>query len=170
MDRITSRNVVPKAFIHSLIVGEDHRNSLHFGVDPLGMLRAALALVTRRGIQGASTIEQQFVRVVTNRYEKTVRRKIREQALAIALSHRRSKIEICTAYLCVASYGHGIAGLSGILRLCGEALDACPSHKVHQVVAQLKYPQPRRSSSRWKQKLNRRIAYIACRSMTHRIW
>ena len=142
VDRFKRRCAIPSAFIQALIVGEDHRNSLHYGVDPLGMIRAVLALITGSGIQGASTIEQQFVRVVTNCYERTVYRKIREQALAIALAHRRSKFEICTAYLCVASYGHDLAGLSGIVRLCGDALDACPPQKIHAVIARLKYPQP----------------------------
>ena len=170
VDRINRRRAVPSAFVQALIVGEDHRNSLHFGVDPLGVIRAVLALVTGSGLQGASTIEQQFVRVVTNRHERTIRRKIREQALAIALAHRRSKIEICNAYLCVASYGHGLAGLSGIVRLCGDALDACPPQKIHAVIARLKYPQPHQSSNRWKRKLNRRVSYIARRSLPPQDW
>ncbi len=164
IDRIDPQTIIPSAFIRSLVVGEDHRNPLHLGVDPIGMIRAALAFIAGNGIQGASTVEQQFVRVVTNRRERTVRRKIKEQALAIALARRRSKAEICAAYLCVASYGHQLTGLSGIVRLCGEALEACQSQKVNQVIARLKYPEPRGSSLQWKRRLNRRARYIADKS------
>ena len=164
VDRFAPPAAIPSAFIRSLVVGEDHRNALHFGVDPIGIIRAVFALIAGKGVQGASTIEQQFVRVVTNRYERTARRKIREQALAVALARRRGKAEICAAYLCVASYGHGLTGLPGIARLCGGALDACPLQKVHQVIARLKYPEPRRLSIRWQRKLNRRVSYIASRS------
>ena len=154
---------IPKAFLQALVVAEDRRNAIHFGVDPIGMIRAALCLVAGKGIQGASTIEQQFVRVVSGRYERTIHRKIREQALAIALSRRRSKDDISTAYLCVAFYGHGLVGVSGLTTLCGNTLESCPSKTIHQAIARLKYPQPLLPSHRCRSKLVRRAAYISRR-------
>ena len=154
---------VPNAFIQALVVAEDRRNALHFGVDPIGMIRAAISLVTGNGLQGASTIEQQFVRVATKRYERTIFRKIREQALAIAISRRRSKTELSRAYLCVAFYGHGLVGMSGLTTLCGPALESCSSQKTHQAIARLKYPQPLFPSHRWNRRLVRRATYISRR-------
>ena len=59
---------IPGKFIQALVAAEDRRNAFHPGVDPIGIARAILARVGERR-QGASTIEQQFVRVVTGHYE-----------------------------------------------------------------------------------------------------
>ena len=95
-------------FVHALIAAEDRRNPFHPGIDPIGIVRAICARLTESKLQGASTIEQQFVRVVSNRYEITLPRKIREQILAIAVSRRRRKDQISSAYLAVAHYGFGL--------------------------------------------------------------
>ena len=60
VDDLACQFPVPNAFIQVLVVAEDRRNALHFGVDPIGMIRAAISLVTGKGLQGASTIEQQL--------------------------------------------------------------------------------------------------------------
>ena len=160
VDDFADQHTLPKRFLKALVVAEDRRNADHFGVDPIGMMRAAASLVTRNGLQGASTIEQQFVRVVTKRYDKTISRKIREQALAVALSRRRTKKQISATYLQVAFYGHGLAGAQGLYRLCGISLQSCSSMTVYGAIARLKYPEPQNPSEHWKQKISHRIAYI----------
>ncbi len=152
---------VPARFIRALAVAEDKRNALHPGVDPIGIFRAILVRVCRKEIQGASTIEQQFVRVVTGSYEMTMRRKIKEQALAVAVSRRRSKTQIASAYLFIARYGSGLNGALGLGKLCGTNLDECQAHTIYEAVARLKYPEPSHPSSAWRQKLVRRTVYIA---------
>ena len=154
---------IPLEFIQSLVIAEDRRHAVHLGVDPVGILRAILVRMAGKGIQGASTIEQQFVRVITDSYERTIQRKIREQALAIAVSRRRNKAQIASAYLSVACYGARFIGASGLRQLCGIDLTACPTYRIHGAIARLKYPQPMRSSTAWERKLVRRAAYIACR-------
>ena len=154
---------IPREFVQALVVAEDRRNALHLGVDPMGIARAILARLSRKGIQGASTIEQQFVRIVSGSYERTIRRKIREQALAIAVSRRRSKTQIASAYLSVAYYGPGLIGASGLRRLCGRELEVCRAHSIIEAIARLKYPEPLQPSIAWKRKLVRRAAYITCR-------
>ncbi|MAA66350.1 MAG: hypothetical protein CL581_16460 [Alteromonadaceae bacterium] len=67
----------------ALVVAEDHRNQLHYGIDPIAILSAFAGRVFKGKKRGASTIEQQFVRVITQRYERTVRRKIRGKRLGI---------------------------------------------------------------------------------------
>ena len=154
---------MPRDFVQALVAAEDRRNALHLGVDPIGIVRAILARLTRKRVQGASTIEQQFVRVVSGSYERTIRRKIREQALAIAVSRRRSKTQIASAYLSVAYYGPGLVGTSGLRSLCGIDLEACQPHRIHEAIARLKYPEPPRPSMIWNRRLGRRAAYITCR-------
>lgn len=151
---------VPAEFIRVLAVAEDRRNALHPGVDPIGIFRAVLVRICRKEIQGASTIEQQFIRVVTGSYEMTIQRKIKEQALAIAVSRRRSKTQIASAYLFIAHYGSKLNGASRLSELCGMNLNECPAHTVYEAVARLKYPEPSHPSLAWRQKLVRRTRYI----------
>ena len=156
---LTSRlgNSVPAAFVDAVILAEDHRNGLHPGVDVFAMARAVWVRLRFGQVQGASTIEQQFVRVVTNRNERTVRRKVREQALALMLVRRTSKRQIASAYLAVAFYGSGSVGIQGLRQRFGQNLEKVSFPQALGMVAQLKYPRPRRSSKEWNSKLAARI-------------
>ena len=91
------------------------------------MIRALSVRIRHGTIQGASTIEQQFVRVMSGRYERSVARKLREQALAIAISRRREKKQVAAAYLSVAFYGSARRGVSGLMTQCGPELEAASS-------------------------------------------
>ena len=148
---------VPAAFVEAVILAEDHRNSLHPGVDVLAMARALWVRLRFGQVQGASTIEQQFVRVVTNRHERTVRRKVREQMLALMLARRTPKRRIASAYLAVAFYGSGSVGLQGLGQRFGRNLETVSFSQALGMVAQLKYPRPRSPSKEWNSKLAVRI-------------
>lgn len=154
----------PSIFIDTLIVAEDHRSYLHAGVDPIGIARAMRSyLRRRRASQGASTIEQQLVRVITRRYERTLERKAWEQMLAIAVSRRRSKRRIASAYLGVAFYGSDCIGIEGLRKRCGRNLADCNEYMVRAMIARLKYPEPLRPSLEWLHRHRRRMEYIARR-------
>jgi penicillin-binding protein 1A len=154
---------VPDLFVSALVMAEDHRSELHCGVDPIAMIRALWVRVRSGRIQGASTIEQQFVRVISRRYERSFTRKVREQALAIAVSRRRAKVQIATAYLSIAYYGSQLRGAAGLLALCGRELDVASPRLVLGAIARLKYPEPSRPSASWEAKSKRRIQYIQSR-------
>ena len=113
---------IPDRLIETLLVAEDRRNLYHYGIDPVGIIRAIWSILRSKGIQGASTVEQQFVRTITASYERSIRRKLKEQALAIAISKRRDKLQIASAYLCIAHYGHNLDGISGLYSICGTSL------------------------------------------------
>lgn len=150
---------LPPIFIDLLIAAEDHRFRIHRGIDPHSIIRAVFACAVKRRIQGASTIEQQFVRVVTGRYERTVARKIREQALAMNVARHCSKEAIACAYLSIATYGTGIMGRSGLMHRY-HALQATPLVGAAGMIARLKYPEPLRPSQSWVWKIERRQAHI----------
>lgn len=151
---------VPSVFLNALVVAEDHRNAFHPGIDPIGILRAIVVRFSTGEIQGASTIEQQFVRVVTCRYERSFSRKIREQMLAIALSRRRPKKAIASAYLSIAFYGSGLRGLDGLRQWFGDDLSSVGSEDALRFVSQLKYPRPPEPTSDWYIKIARRVGYL----------
>ncbi len=130
--------LITSQLLIALIVSEDHRNHLHFGVDPLAMIRAIKLRIFDGKHQGASTIEQQFVRTVTQRYERTIRRKIREQILAVMLNQLVTKKIISISYLNCAFYGSGMIGALGIEKIKNTTEDFFES----KCIAYLKYPKP----------------------------
>ena len=82
---------VPKAFVAI----EDRRFYDHYGVDQLGIARAAVANVLHRGVaQGGSTLTQQLAKNLFLTQERTVTRKLQEVMLAIWLERKFSKTQI----------------------------------------------------------------------------
>jgi penicillin-binding protein 1B len=91
---------VPPDLVEAIIAVEDQRFYSHFGVDPIGILRALVANL-RAGeiVQGGSTLTQQLVKNLYLNREQTLRRKAEEALMALALELHFSKDEILTAYL-----------------------------------------------------------------------
>ncbi len=99
---------LPKAFIAI----EDRRFYDHYGIDPLGIARAAMANVLRRGVsQGGSTITQQLAKNLFLTQERTMKRKLQEALLAIWLERKFSKDEILALYLNRVYFGAGAYGV-----------------------------------------------------------
>ena len=74
-----------KKLVAFLVVGEDHRYYRHIGFDIVGICRAVYRDVFLGKREGASTIEQQLVRALTEDYRFSIRRKIKEIYLATKL-------------------------------------------------------------------------------------
>ncbi|MFZ3288217.1 MAG: biosynthetic peptidoglycan transglycosylase [Telluria sp.] len=163
MTVVDSAPSIPSRFVVTLVAAEDHRNSIHPGVDPIAMLRALLIWLRAGRVQGASTIEQQLVRVVLGCYERTLRRKLREQLVAVALSYKRSKTQIATAYLSNAFYGSGLYGLAALTYVCKPNLETASQDNISHMVARLKYPKPLSPTTEWHQRINTRAQYITIR-------
>ncbi|HZT86743.1 MAG TPA: PBP1A family penicillin-binding protein [Stellaceae bacterium] len=84
----------------AVIATEDRRFYSHFGVDPIGLLRAVfIDLRTGHMVQGGSTITQQLAKNLFLSPERSLSRKIRETLLALWLEHRFSKDQILEIYL-----------------------------------------------------------------------
>ncbi len=99
---------LPKAFIAI----EDRRFYSHFGIDPWGILRAAVANVLHRGVsQGGSTLTQQLAKNLFLTQERTFQRKLQEVELALWLERKHSKNEILELYLNRVYFGSGAYGV-----------------------------------------------------------
>jgi penicillin-binding protein 1A len=99
---------LPKAFVAI----EDRRFYDHFGVDPVGITRAALRNLTSRGVaQGGSTLTQQLAKNLFLTQERTASRKIQEAILALWLERNFSKDEILELYLNRVYFGAGAYGI-----------------------------------------------------------
>ena len=151
---------IPHSYILILIAAEDHRFLYHYGIDPIGIIRAIFIRFTKKQIQGASTIEQQLVRVILNRYERTLYRKIKEQILAINLSKIISKENIAITYLSIAHYGTYYQGKKGVQQIIHKNIHEATREDIINIIARLKYPEPITHTYLWKQKLQRRINHI----------
>ena len=99
---------VPNAFVAI----EDRRFYSHHGVDLLGIARALVADIVRRGAsQGGSTITQQLAKNLFLTQERTVIRKLQEIVLAFWLEHKFTKAQILELYLNRVYFGSGAYGI-----------------------------------------------------------
>ena len=112
-----NRRTVPLAgispyFVRALVAREDARFFDHFGVDPLGIARAALKNLSAGGVrQGGSTLTQQLARNSFPLGGQTIHRKILEAALAIRMEAVFTKEEILTHYMNRIYFGSGLFGI-----------------------------------------------------------
>jgi penicillin-binding protein 1A len=90
---------IPRRLQQAVIAVEDARFYEHAGIDPKGMARAAVALLTGGMRQGASTITQQVARVFFLEQRFSVERKSREIAIALELEKKLSKDKILELYM-----------------------------------------------------------------------
>jgi penicillin-binding protein 1A len=94
---------IPARVQQAFISAEDQRFRDHVGVDPVGMMRAAIFFAqnygTGRRMQGASTITQQVAKNMLVGSDRTVLRKAREALLSLRIEQALSKPRILELYL-----------------------------------------------------------------------
>jgi penicillin-binding protein 1A len=110
---IVTPGQIPQIVKEAVISIEDKRFRSNGGIDIRGIARAFIADIRHKGnVQGASTIEQQFIKnALQAQSHRTIFEKLREAALAYQLSHKWSKEKIITAYLNTIYFGNGAYGI-----------------------------------------------------------
>ena len=110
---IVTAEQIPRVVKEAVISIEDKRFQTNSGIDIRGIARAFLDDIEHKGaVQGASTIEQQFIKnALQAQSHRTIFEKLREAALAYQLSHKWSKEKIITAYLNTIYFGNGAYGI-----------------------------------------------------------
>ncbi|MBN8234646.1 PBP1A family penicillin-binding protein [Halobacillus kuroshimensis] len=104
---------IPAVMEDAVLATEDVRFYDHIGIDFQRIGGAILANITGGfGAEGASTITQQVVKESFLTTEKTIKRKVQEQYLAIKLDQEYSKEEILEMYLNKIYYGAGAYGVA----------------------------------------------------------
>ena len=100
--------LTPAAFVSI----EDRRFYHHWGVDPRGIGRAAMANLRGGGVrQGGSTITQQLAKTSFLSGDRTIKRKAQEVIIAFWLEAWLTKKEILSRYLSSVYFGDGVYGL-----------------------------------------------------------
>ncbi|MGH3496398.1 MAG: transglycosylase domain-containing protein [Nocardioidaceae bacterium] len=102
---------VPTHLQNAVIAAEDRTFYSNSGIDFRGIFRAVLNNSSGGNTQGASTITQQYVKVLYLTQQRTWTRKIKEAILALKIDHQESKQEILQGYLNTIYFGRGAYGV-----------------------------------------------------------
>jgi len=96
----------------AVIATEDRRFYHHFGIDPIGLARAAYVNYRAgRIVQGGSTISQQLAKNLFLAPDRTLTRKVQEALLALWLEHKFTKDQLLEIYLNRVYLGAGTYGI-----------------------------------------------------------
>ncbi|WP_265563892.1 transglycosylase domain-containing protein [Sphingomicrobium arenosum] len=109
--------LLPAHVTNAFIAIEDRRFYSHWGVDPRGVARAAIANAQAGGVrQGGSTITQQLAKTAFLDGERTMTRKAREAIISLWLEAWLTKDDILSRYLSSIYFGDGVYGLRSAAR------------------------------------------------------
>ena len=107
-------NEIPTDLVKAIVSIEDHRFFDHRGVDTIRIMGAALRNLRGGGLQGASTLTQQLIKLTyfsTSTADQTLSRKAQEAWLAVQLEQKATKQEILTYYINKVYMSNGNYGM-----------------------------------------------------------
>jgi membrane peptidoglycan carboxypeptidase len=107
---IITLDEMPQSLQDAVVAAENQTFWTDKGIDPKGILRAAFSNAQGNATQGASTITQQYVKILYLTQEQTLTRKLNEAILSLKLQNQVSKKEILQGYLNTIYFGHGAYG------------------------------------------------------------
>src|SRR4029450_13691492 len=102
---------IPQSMQDAVMAAEDRTFYSNSGIDPKGILRAAFSNAKGNATQGASTITQQYVKILYLTQERSLTRKAKEAILSLKLQRQQSKYEILQGYLNTIYFGGGAYGI-----------------------------------------------------------
>jgi len=105
-------DALPPYLAQAIIATEDRRFYRHFGIDPLGLVRASIRNAAAGIVlEGGSTITQQLAKNLFLSPKRTMTRKLEEVIYAIWLEQRFTKDEILELYINRVYFGGGTYGV-----------------------------------------------------------
>lgn len=107
---------IPQHMQDAAVSAEDRTFWTNNGIDVQGIVRAALSNARGNATQGASTITQQYVKILYLTSEQTLTRKIKEAVVSVKLHNQQSKQEIMEGYLNTIYFGRGAYGVQAASR------------------------------------------------------
>lgn len=136
---LSNDNQISDSLLHSIIRIEDKRFYNHLGVDFYSILRAIKNYFLKNRLEGASTIEQQLTRTISDEREIKFKRKVCEILISSLVNMRFTKDEILNSYCNKYLFENCI----GIQNFCEEEfydINNLTTYEVAQIVARFKYP------------------------------
>jgi membrane peptidoglycan carboxypeptidase len=106
----SDNGVIPARLAAALLATEDSRYFHDSALDPRGVARAALGLLTHNGSDGGATLEQQLAKML---YAPgtSLGAELRQVGVAFRLDHHFSKTRILALYLDASYFGDGAYGV-----------------------------------------------------------
>jgi membrane peptidoglycan carboxypeptidase len=102
---------MPETMQDAVVAAENQTFWTDKGIDPRGILRAAFSNARGNDRQGASTITQQYVKILYLSSEQSYKRKIREAIVSLKIQQQLSKEEVLEGYLNTIYFGRGAYGI-----------------------------------------------------------
>jgi membrane peptidoglycan carboxypeptidase len=124
--QLVTLDEVPDTVEQAVIAAEDRSFYDNSGIDVKGIARAAWNNLRGESTQGASTITQQYVKILYLTQDQTYTRKAREAILAVKVQRELPKAEILQGYLNTIYFGRGAYGVQA-------AAQAYFGHDIQQV-------------------------------------
>ena len=102
---------MPDTVKDAVVAGENPTFWTDRGIDPKGIVRAAFNNARGGTTQGASTITQQYVKILYLTQEQSLKRKVKEAFISLKLQRDVSKEQILEGYLNTIYFGRGAYGI-----------------------------------------------------------
>lgn len=151
-----NRESVPLADIAQVmqdatVAAEDRSFWTNKGIDPKGIVRAAFSNAKGNATQGASTITQQYVKLLYLTQQRTLQRKVKEAFLSLKIQQQQSKSQILEGYLNTIYFGRGAYGVqaasNAFFGVSAKKLDAGQAAMLAAVLNSPNYLNPDRSDA-----------------------
>ncbi len=107
---------IPQKMQDAVVAAENKSFWTDKGIDPKGILRAAFSNARGNSTQGASTITQQYVKILYLTQERSYQRKLKEAVLSLKIQKQLSKSQILEGYLNTIYFGRGAYGVQAASR------------------------------------------------------
>ncbi len=149
---------VPQQLIDAVLATEDSRFYDHPGIDPIGIMRAAVNLIVtgERG-QGGSTLTMQLARGFFLTRDKTFMRKLKEIFIAWHMERVLTKEEILLLYLNKIELGHRAFGFGAAAQVYyGKDINELSLAQIATLAGLPKAPSTLNPISRPERSVNRR--------------
>jgi membrane peptidoglycan carboxypeptidase len=109
--QIIALSDMPQNLKDAVVAAEDRTFWTNHGIDPKGIIRAAFNDARGGATQGASTITQQYVKILYLTQERSLNRKVHEAILSLKLQKQLTKQKILEGYLNTIYFGRGAYGV-----------------------------------------------------------
>ena len=102
---------MPDTMKDAVVAAENQTFWTDKGIDPKGILRALFSNASGNARQGASTITQQYVKILYLTSEQSYKRKIKEAVVSLKIQQELDKKEVLEGYLNTIYFGRGAYGI-----------------------------------------------------------
>ena len=106
-----SYDQMPESIKNAVIAAENRSFWTDNGINIKGIIRAAFSNAQGNATQGASTITQQYIKILYLSQERSYQRKVKEAILSLKLQRQKSKQQILEGYLNTIYFGRGAYGI-----------------------------------------------------------